>query len=59
LFTFMADALGTADQGLDALRNMLPVRFNWPLFGVALLLMALPVADVARQGLRARRKLES
>jgi hypothetical protein len=59
LFTFMADALGTADQGLDALRNMLPVRFNWPLFGVALVLMALPVADVARQGLRARRKLES
>src|SRR2546427_4708922 len=59
LFTFMADAIGTADQGMGALRNMLPVRFNWPLFGVALALMALPVADVARQELRARRKGES
>ena len=58
LFTFMADAIGTADQGTEALRNMLPVRFNWPLFGVALALMALPVADVARQELRARRKGE-
>jgi len=59
LFTFMADALRTADQGTEALRNMLPIRFNWPLFGVALALMALPVADVARQELRARRKGES
>ena len=49
LFTFMADAIRTADQGTDALRNMLPVRFNWPLFGVALALMTLPLADVARQ----------
>ena len=59
LFTFMADAIRTADQGTDALRNMLPVRFNWPLFGVALALMTLPLADVARQELRARCKGES
>ena len=59
LFTFMADAIRTADQGTEALRNMLPIRFNWPLFGVAVALMALPVADVARQELRARRKGES
>jgi hypothetical protein len=59
LFIFMADAIRTADQGTEALRNMLPVRFNWPLFGVALALMALPVADVARQELRARRELET
>ena len=59
LFTFMADAIRTADQGTEALRNMLPVRFNWPLFGVALALMALPVADVAQQELRVRRKGES
>jgi hypothetical protein len=59
LFTFMADAIYTADQGTEALRNMLPVRFNWPLFGVALALMALPVADVARLELRARRRVES
>jgi hypothetical protein len=59
LFTFMADAIRTADQGTEALRNMLPVRFDWPLFGIALALMALPVADVARQELRARRRGES
>jgi hypothetical protein len=59
LFTFMADAIRTADQGTEALRNMLPARFNWPLFGVALALMAMPVADVARQELRARREGES
>jgi len=59
LFTFMADAIRTADQGTEALRNMLPIRFNWPLFGVALALMALPVTDIARQELRARRKGES
>ena len=59
LFTFMADAIRTADQGTKVLRHMLPVRFNWPLFGVALALMALPVADVARQGLRARRRVQS
>jgi hypothetical protein len=58
LFTFMADAIRVADQGTEALRNMLPVRFNWPLFVVALALMALPVADVVRQELRARRKVE-
>jgi len=59
LFTFMADAIRTADEGTEALRKMLPVSFNWPLFVVALALMALPVADVARQELRIRRKLGS
>jgi len=59
LFTFMADAIYTADQGTEALRNMLPVHFNWPLFGIALALMALPVADAARMELRARRRVES
>ena len=59
LFTFMADAIHIADQETEALRNMLPVRFNWPLFGVALALMALPVADVARLEFRARRRVES
>ncbi len=58
LFVFMADAIRTAHQGTEALRTMLPVRFNWQLFSVALALMALPVVDVARQGLGARRKVD-
>lgn len=54
LFVFMADALRVADGGSEALRNMLPVSFNWPLFVVALVLMAVPVLgmiwDLRRDG---------
>ncbi len=49
LYVFMADALRVAGQGDDALRNLLPERFNWPLFLVALLLMSAPVAMVLRR----------
>ncbi len=49
LYTFMADALRVAGQGHEALRSVLPVRFNWPLFGLALLLMAAPVARASRR----------
>jgi hypothetical protein len=48
LYVFMADAISIADQGETALRNMLPVRFDWPLFCVAFCLMATPVATEAR-----------
>ncbi len=48
-YTFVADALRVVVQGEVALREMLPVCFPWPLFGVALLMMAVPVADGARQ----------
>jgi hypothetical protein len=33
----------------EALRNVLPARFNWPLFGIALLLMAAPVFQAYQQ----------
>jgi hypothetical protein len=46
LYVFMADSIRAADGGVDALRNMLPQWFNWPLFCVALLLMAAPVVEV-------------
>lgn len=49
LYVFMADAIGVVAQGEVALRQMLPARFNWPLFGVALLLIATPVFDMARR----------
>ena len=48
LYVFMADAIEVADQGVEALRAMLPVRFNWPLFSVALALMSVPVVDAGR-----------
>jgi hypothetical protein len=49
LYVFMADAIRIAGQGETALREMLPTRFNWPLYVVALVLIASPVIDVARQ----------
>jgi hypothetical protein len=44
LYVFMADALRVADQGVEVIRTVLPTAFNWPLFGLALVLMAAPVA---------------
>jgi hypothetical protein len=41
---FMADAMRVADGGVDAIRVVLPTEFNWPLFLVALTLMAAPIA---------------
>jgi hypothetical protein len=49
LYVFMADAIQVSGQGFDALRNVLPARFNWPLFSIALLLMAAPVFQAYRQ----------
>jgi hypothetical protein len=57
LFVFMADAIETANQGTEALRAMLPTHFNWQLFGVALALMTLPLADLAWRVWRTRLSL--
>ena len=43
LYIFMADSISVAGQGTATLRNVLPSRFNWPLFTLALLLMAAPM----------------
>jgi hypothetical protein len=53
LYVFMSDTLRVADQGVPAIRNVLPASFNWPLFSVALLLMSAPIIQVLvrlRQG---------
>ena len=44
LGVFMADAMRALPAGLDAVRQVLPASFNWPVFGAALLLMATPLA---------------
>lgn len=49
LYVFMADALRIAPQGGKALRHMLPEAFDWPLFLLAIGLMALPVLVLLRQ----------
>jgi hypothetical protein len=45
--TFMADALRVSGGGVDALRQLLPATFNWPLFSIALALMSAPVIRLA------------
>lgn len=47
LYVFMADAIRVAGQGESAIRDVLPTWFNWPLFLVALALMAAPVVSLA------------
>jgi hypothetical protein len=49
LYVFMADAVGAAGGGVEALSRLLPAAFNWPLFSVALVLMAAPVLDILIQ----------
>jgi hypothetical protein len=46
LYLFMADSIRVANGGVDALRNVLPQWFNWPLFCVALVLMAAPILEL-------------
>ena len=48
LYTFIADAIRVADQGVDGLRNLLPKQFNWYLFVLALMLMTAPVIQIWR-----------
>jgi hypothetical protein len=43
LGVFMIDAWRALPHGRDAVLQVLPATFNWPVFWVALLLMALPV----------------
>ena len=40
----MTDALRALPGGRDAVLQVLPAAFNWPLFSIALVLMATPVA---------------
>jgi hypothetical protein len=53
LSIFMADTARVSSQGIDAIRNVLPISFPWPLFIVALLLMGAPVIPLLRRA-RAR-----
>jgi hypothetical protein len=55
LYVFMADAIAASPHGLGAIRTVLPERFNWPLFGVALALMSAPLWQFNRQLVTQRR----
>ena len=54
LYVFMADSLGAMSGGIEAIRHVVPTRFNWPLFTVAWALMAAPLFDMGRPFRRTR-----
>jgi hypothetical protein len=54
LCVFMADSIAASARGLDAMRTVLPEKFNWPAFVVALALMSAPLMQAGRQFLARR-----
>lgn len=60
LYTFIAVSLSAWGNGLRAVREVLPLAFNWSVFGVAILLMGAPLLDMLwlREKASARRQLE-
>ena len=59
LIVFMADAIRVAGDGIEAIRQVLPrmAGFNWPVFILAFILMAVPVLEMGHQLLKGREKL--
>jgi hypothetical protein len=57
LGVFMADAIRALPGGVEAVRQVLPTAFNWPVFGVALVLMAAPLGHTAWRALSSRREV--
>ncbi|MGH7456447.1 MAG: hypothetical protein ACRENG_34175, partial [bacterium] len=49
LLVFMSDAIRAVDGGIEAIRTVLPVWFNWPVFIIALVLMAVPIIEMIKQ----------
>ena len=54
---FMADAIHALPSGPDVVRQVLPTAFNWPGFGVALPLMATPLAYTCWRSISSRREV--
>ena len=49
LYVFMADTLAAVPVGLKAVCDVVPEKFNWPLFCVAWCLMAAPAIQTSRR----------
>ncbi len=58
LYTFMANSLRLLRNGEQAIRQALPSSFDWPLFSLALLLLAVPLMDMTWQLRRKGRTAE-
>jgi hypothetical protein len=55
LYALMADTLAAVPRGLDAVCDVLPEKFHWPLFCVAWWLMAAPALQIGWQRLKCQR----
>jgi hypothetical protein len=49
LLVFMSEPIRSLDGGIEAIRTVLPTWFNWPVFIIALALMAAPIFDIIKQ----------
>jgi hypothetical protein len=49
LLVFMSDTIRSINGGIEAIRTVLPTWFNWPVFIIALALMAAPIIEVSKQ----------
>jgi hypothetical protein len=47
LYVFMADAISVVAEGMEAIRTVRPVWFNWPLFLLGVVGMTAPFIDLA------------
>jgi hypothetical protein len=47
IYVFMEDALRMVPQGVAALMELRPTRFDWPLFLLALVCLCVPVLELA------------
>jgi len=59
LFVFMKDALAALKFGPEAVRGVLPLSFDWPLFILACALMTVPLFELARKRYAAPRGLSA
>jgi hypothetical protein len=60
LLVFMSDAIHAVDGGIEAIRTVLPRKagFNWPVFIIALVLMAAPIIEMSKQIWKGRKSQE-
>jgi hypothetical protein len=49
LLVFMSEAIRSLDGGVEAIRAALPTWFNWPVFLIALALLAAPIISASQQ----------
>jgi len=49
LLVFMSETIRSLDGGVEAIRTVLPTWFNWPVFIIALALMAAPIIAAIKQ----------